>query len=285
VRRRWLSAELRQLRGNRTGSEVARAIGWSATKISRAESGREGFPPAEVEKLLDFYGVDGPHRNRLLELAADATRRGWWDDYAEAVNPQYLEYIGLEAEATYCRHWQTDVVPGLLQTEAYARQLGAAFRTVVPTIPPATQDRFVEVRMRRQERLTQEPTLRLSAVIDEAVLLRGVGHRGVMRDQLSRLAAAAEQPNVTVQILPLDQEVALGGTSSFVILSFGSQEEARDSSLVDVVSTENLTTRLYVEGEADIHLYRLFHEALTKTALPPDESRDLITQIAERSWS
>src|SRR5260370_23066416 len=99
VRRRRLAAELRRLRGNRTGSQISRGIGWSATKISRAESGHESIPPSEVEKLLDFYGVEDPLRGRLLELAEDATQRGWWEDYADAVTPEYLEFIGLEAEA------------------------------------------------------------------------------------------------------------------------------------------------------------------------------------------
>ena len=84
VRRRWLAAELRRLRGNRTGGEVSRAIGWSPTKISRAESGRESLPPTEVQKLIDYYGVTDPLRGRLLGLAEDAVRRGWWDDYDDA---------------------------------------------------------------------------------------------------------------------------------------------------------------------------------------------------------
>ena len=88
VRRRRLAAELRRLRGNRTGGQVSRGIGWSPTKISRAESGHESIPPSEVEKLLDFYGVEDPLRRRLLELAEDATQHGWWEDYADALTPE-----------------------------------------------------------------------------------------------------------------------------------------------------------------------------------------------------
>ena len=152
---------------------------WSATKISRAESGHESIPASEVEKLLDFYGVEDPLRARLLELAEDATQRGWWEDYADAVTAEYLEFIGLEAGAVSSLQWQTDVIPGLFQTEAYAKQLSAAWQTVVPTTPPSVADRFVRVRMRRQERLTHEPVLQLSVVLDEAVLLSErsiVGH-------------------------------------------------------------------------------------------------------------
>src|SRR5690349_9876099 len=109
VRRRRLAVELRRLRGNRTGNEVSRGIGWSTTKISRAESGRESLPPMEIEKLIDYYGVTDPLRGRLLELAEDAVQRGWWEDYADVLTPQYLEFIGLEAEAVSCLHWQADI--------------------------------------------------------------------------------------------------------------------------------------------------------------------------------
>ncbi len=284
VRRRRLAAELRRLRGSRTGSEVSRAIGWSTTKISRAESGRESLPPAEIEKLIDYYGVTDPVRGQLLSLAEDAGQRGWWDEYADALDPEYLEFVGLEAEATACFQWQSDYMPGLLQTEGYARRLSAVFQTLAPTVPPGVRERFVRVRMLRQERLTQEPVLRLSVVVDEAVLLRGIGDREVMRGQLARLAEAAELPNVDLRVLPLSENSGLS-VSTFVILSFGAQGAPDAAGLGDVVSAESLTTELYVEGETDTHLYRLFSRALTDAALPPAQSRGLILEIMRRSWS
>ena len=284
VRRRRLAAELRRLRGNRTGGQVSRGIGWSPTKISRAESGHESIPPSEVEKLLDFYGVEDPLRGRLLELAEDATQRGWWEDYAEAFTPEYLEFIGLEAEAVSSLQWQADMVPGLFQTEDYARQLTAAYQTVVPTTPPGIFDRFVQARMRRQERLTREPVLQLSVVLDEAVLLRRVGDRGVMRAQLQRLADVADMPNVDLRVMPLDREIGLHA-GSFVIMSFGSRLAVEAASLGDVVSTENLSTELYIEGETDTYLYRLFFQAAAEASLAPADSRQLIVTTTERAWS
>jgi hypothetical protein len=282
VRRRRLAAELRRLRGSRTGSEVSRGIGWSPTKVSRAESGRESIPPSEVEKLLDYYGVENPLRARLLELAEDATRRGWWDEYADALTPEFMEFIGLEEEAVSSLQWQVDAVPGLFQTEDYARELNLAYHSVVRTTPPSVLDRFLRVRMLRQERLTREPALQLSVIMDEAVLLRKVGDRGVMRAQLQRLAQVADLPNVDLRVLPLIRDVALLA-ATFVIMSFGSPGAA--DSLGDIVSTENLNTELYIEGETDTYLYRLFFEALTKASLPPAESRDLIVTTMERAWS
>ena len=284
VGRRRLAAELRRLRGNRTGNEVSRAIGWSTTKISRAESGRESLPPAEIERLVDYYGVPDPLRGRLLGLAEDAVQRGWWDEYAGALDPQYREFIGLEAEATSCLQWQSDFMPGLLQTEAYARRLIAVYRTLAPAVPPGVRERFLRVRMLRQERLTHEPVLRLSVVMDEAVLLRGVGDRAIMRDQLARLADVAEMPSVDLRVLPLNENNGLS-SGDFVIMSFGSPETPEAAALGDVVSTETLTTELYVEGETDTYLYRLFFQALSDAALPPAESRQFILSTMHRAWS
>jgi transcriptional regulator with XRE-family HTH domain len=284
VRRRRLAAELRRLRGSRTGSEVSRAIGWSPTKISRAESGRESIPPPEVEKLLNYYSVKDPLRGRLLGLAEDATERGWWDDYADTLTPQFLEFIGLEEEAVSSRQWQADAIPGLLQTEDYARQLIGAYHTVVPTVPPSVHERFLQVRMLRQERLIREPVLQLAVVLDEAVLLRRIGDRGLMRAQLARLIDAAELPNVDLRVLPLNREIALlAGT--FVIMSFSSRTIPEAGSVGDIVSTENLNTELYVEGETDTQLYRLFFEALTEASLSPDESQHLIVSTIEHTWA
>lgn len=283
VRRRRLAAELRRLRGNRTGGEIARGVGWSTSKVSRAESGRESLPPAEIKKLIDFYGVADPLRGRLLELAEDAVQRGWWDDYAGTLSSEYLEFIGLEAEAVACLQWQSDVIPGLLQTEAYSKRLNAAFRTMAPNIPPSAGERFVRVRMLRQERLVREPVLHLSVIIDESVLLRGIGGSAVMRPQLAHLLEMAELPNIDVRVLPLHEDHALAA-GPFVILRLGSLDLGADA-LGDIVSTETLSTALYIEGETDTHLFRLFFQALSAAALPSDASRDLIVSVMRSAWS
>ena len=283
VKRRRLAAELRKLRGSRKAGEIARAVGWSASKISRAESGHDSLPPEEIEKLVDYYVVTEPLRGRLLALAEDAVQRGWWEDYADVVSPQYMEFVGLEDEAASCFAWQADIVPGLLQTEAYMRQLSIAYQRVDPTIPHSENERFLQVRMRRQERLTRTPVLHLSAVIDEAVLLRRIGNSDLMRGQLQHLATMAELPNVDLRILPLNQHSGLV-TGAFVIMRFGSQGTP-GGSLGDVVSTEALATENYVEGETDTHLYSLFFESLQGAALPPADSRELIMSTATRLWS
>lgn len=281
VRRRRLAAELRRLRGGSTEAAVAKALGWSPAKVSRYELGQGGFPQDEVEKLLDFYGVDESRRAQLLAMAGEANQRGWWQDYAGALTPEYMEFIGLEAEAASAAVWQVGSVPGLLQTEEYARQIHAAYQQVVRT-PPGDIERRVQVRMIRQQVLTdRNPPLELSVVIDESVLLRKVGNRAVMHAQLRHLANRAELPNVELRVLPLGSDTSLMA-DSFVVFGFSPERET--SKLGDVVSTESLKSELYVAGETDTYIYRLFFQAFVEASLSTDESKGLIL-AAQRSWA
>jgi transcriptional regulator with XRE-family HTH domain len=287
VRRRRLATELRRLRESAGGDQaqtmakVARALRWSPSKISRYELGRTGLNPDEVQKLLDFYGVAEPERGQLLALAHDAAQKGWWEEYADALPEEYSEFIGLEAEATSIEQWQVEAIPGLLQTEQYARQVHLGYQRVAP-IPPSTVERRVKVRMIRQEALTRDPPLKLHVVVDESVLFRRIGDHSVMYAQLQRLAQAADLPNVTLQILPLSRDHSLL-VDSFVILRFGS---ATGTMLHDVVSQEHLVrSEFSIEGEGDTYLQRLAFKSLAEESLTPPESRDLITQIAQRTWS
>lgn len=277
VRRKLLAAELRRLRGERTGQEVATGLGWSASKISRYELGRSTLPIDEVEKLLDYYEVEGRERRELLALARDANRRGWWQEYADALPEEYQSFIGLEAEAASSLEWQVEIVPGLLQTEDYARHVFLGYQSVVP-IAPGVVERRVKVRTLRQKVLTRDPPLQLSVVLDEAVLLRRIGDNELMHAQLQHLVEVANLPNVDLRVLPLHNDRAMLA-NSFVLFSFG------EATLHDVVSTESVKSGLYVEDESDTYLYRLFFESLTGSSLPPAESQKMIRQTAKRVWA
>lgn len=283
VRRRRLAAELRRLRGVRKGTAVAAALGWSPAKISRYELGRTGFPVDELDKLLDYYRVAEPHRSHLLALAEDANLRGWWEDYSDVLNPEYTEFIGLEAEATSIGHLQIGVVPGLMQTEDYARQLNLGYQTAIPT-PPRVLERLVRVRMIRQELLTRDPPPRLTVVLDESVLMRKVGDSALMNAQLQHLATVGELPDVELRIMPLNRETPLVA-DSFVIFGFGDSSAGGVGELADVVSSESLKSELYVEGETDTYLYRLVLQGMVDASLSPEESRNLILHTAERLWA
>lgn len=281
VRRRRLAAELRRLRGSRTGATVAKALGWSPAKVSRYELGQGTFPLEEIEKLLDYYGVTEPRRAQLLDLAAEANERAWWDDYADALPSQYMEFIGLEAEAASESEWQMAAVPGLLQTREYARAVHSAHQQAI-LMPPGVFDRRVAVRMIRQEVLTtRNPPLELSVVIDESVLFRKVGSREVMAGQLRHLAEMSRLPNIDLRILPLERDRSLTA-DSFLIFGFSPAHET--SKLGDVVTTESAEISLYIEGESDTYIFRLFFRAFAEASLSPEDSRELILETVRRVW-
>jgi transcriptional regulator with XRE-family HTH domain len=281
VRRRRLAAELRRLRevSDKTAEEVGRVLGWSKAKVSRYELARGGLKPSDVERLLDVYGVRGEHRERLLALAEEATQKGWWEAYSDVLTEEHLAFIGLEAEATSVLQWQITVVPGLLQTERYAWHIFSGFQGV-RSAPSSVIERRVKTRMTRQQVLTRDQPLELTAVLDESVLRRQRGDRSVMYEQLQHLAQVSEWPNVTVKVLPLDGPKGLA-QDSFQILQFG---KAHETQLHDVVSAESVHAYLYVEGETDTHEFKLAFERLAQDALGPEESREFILRIA-RQWA
>jgi transcriptional regulator with XRE-family HTH domain len=281
VRRRRLAAELRAIRESKgkSGDAVAAALKWSASKISRYERARTGLRPQEVERLLDYYKITGPRRDLLLELAQDATQKGWWEEFADSLSDDYQQFIGLEHEATSISIWHVDVVAGLLQTEGYARHIIGSYSKVEP-VAPGMIGRMVRVRMRRQQVLDREDS-QLSVVLDESVLRRRIGDDSVMYEQLRHLAREADRPNLTLQILPLDAQHSVFG-ESFVIFGFDADGEAM---LQDVVSTEHLNAGFTLEGERETYLHRIAFRMLAEASLSPADSKALVLETAERLWS
>jgi hypothetical protein len=282
VRRRRLAAELRAIRESKSksGDTVAAALRWSPSKISRYELARTGLKLREVEKLLDYYEISGARRTLLLNLARDASQKGWWEDYTDFLTPDYQQFIGLEHEATSIDIWHVEVVSGLLQTEAYARHIIRSYNQVEP-IAPGLIERLVKVRMQRQQVLTREPPVELSIVLDESVLRRRIGNREVMNEQLKRLVEVSDRPNVTLRILPLETLHTVF-SESFVIFRFGQDS---DAILQDVVSAEHLKTDFSVEGERETYLHRIAFRMLSDSALDPAASRELILKTADSYWS
>ena len=281
VRRRRLAAELRAIRESkgRSGDSVAAALKWSASKISRYERARTGLRPREVERLLDYYQITGQRRALLLGLAEDAAQKGWWEEFGDSLSDDYKQFIGLEHEATSMAIWHVDVVPGLLQTEVYARHIISSYSRVEP-VPPGMIGRLVNVRMRRQQILSREER-QLTVVLDESVLQRRIGDDSVMYEQLRHLAREADRPNLTLQILPLDAQHTVFG-ESFVIFDFVADSDAM---LQEVVSTEQLKSGFILEGERETYLHRIAFQMLADAALDPAASRTLILETAESHWS
>lgn len=280
VRRRRLAAELRRLRASRgkTADDVGKGLGWSKAKVSRYELARGGLKPADVARLLDFYEVSGSHREQLLKLAEEATGKGWWDPYSDVLTEGHLAFIGLEAEATSILEWQLNVVPGLLQTEKYAREVLSGYQEVA-TISPHAIERQLQTRLTRQQRLTRDEPLELVALLDEAVLRRQWGGPSVMREQLQRLADLSELPNVEILVLPFSANHAVA-VDSFAILALGS---ADDAILREVVSMEHLSNEWYFEGDKDVNQFRLAFDRIREKTKSPAESRKLILDIASET--
>ncbi|MFD6168896.1 helix-turn-helix domain-containing protein [Streptomyces coeruleorubidus] len=277
VRRRKLGAELRALRTSAglTSGEAARLVGWHQSKVSRIETGTSGVKPADVRLLLDAYTVADTQLRELLMMLAGSDDSGgrhhWWHAYRGVLPPTYRDFISLESQAGAMRTLETTVVPGLLQTPEYAR---AVTKAAVESLSEDRLDTLVEVRLARQDVLRVDPPLELSAVLDEAVLRREVGGPGVMARQLERLVEAARLPQVRLQVLPFAAGAHIGVTGPFVIFSFSNTSD------LDVVVLDHLTSSLYLERKEDLQAYTEAFNALQIHALSPEDSLDFIAGTA-----
>lgn len=282
VRRRRLAAELRRLRigAGKTAEEAGESLGWSKAKISRYELAQSGLKITDVAKLLELYGVQGGHLEQLLMLAEEAAEKGWWEAYADVLTEGNRAFIALEAEATSILEWHINVVPGLLQTEQYAREVLTGYNEVA-TISPRAIERRLETRLIRQGLLTRAEPLQYIGLLDESIIYRQRGEPSVMRAQLERLADFSKLPNVTVRILPFARNHGLA-MDTFSILQFGKDYE---TALHDVVSIEHLSNEFYVEGDAETHTFQLAFEHLAEECLSPAESREFILTASRQAWS
>ncbi|MBT2387595.1 helix-turn-helix transcriptional regulator [Streptomyces sp. ISL-11] len=279
VRRRKLGAELRRQRelAGLTSLDAARAVGWHQSKVSRIETGSSGVKSADVALLLDAYQVTDPELRALLgalcgagSADAEGGRRGWWYAYRNLLPSAYLDFISLESEASRLRTLETAVVPGLLQTPAYAR---AVTRAALNDPPPEQVEELVRVRMARQSVLRGEKPLELCAVLDEAVLRHEVGGREVMAGQLRHLVETGSQGHVRLHVLPFSSSGHIGITGPFVIFSFPRIAD------LDVVVLDHLTSSLYLERKEDLRAYGAAFSTLRTHALSHENSLDFIAGI------
>jgi hypothetical protein len=267
-----LGARLRRLRQDRgIGRDTA---GWeirgSGSKISRMELGRVPFKERDVEDLLTLYGVDDDERAALMALTRRANAAPWWQPFGEVVPPWFLSYLGLEEAATLIRTYETQFVPGLLQTEQYARAL---ITRSCSGASPSEIDRRVEVRRGRRQVLDRSDPPHLWAVLDEAVLRRPVGGCEVMRAQLEALIEAAGRPHVRLQVVPFQGGTPAAPGFPFTILRFSEPE------LPDVVYVEQLTGAVYLDKPGDVDHYALAMERACLEADPPERAVETLTAV------
>ncbi|MCZ4118683.1 MULTISPECIES: helix-turn-helix domain-containing protein [unclassified Streptomyces] len=278
VYRRQLSSRLRELRDQAalTLTEVAKTVEVNQGSLSRIETGERGTTPVLVKALLDAYGVsDAETREDILDLvrADQAQSKPWWRKYSAVINTtQYGGYLALESSANTFRNYEPQLVPGLLQTGDYAREVITAMRV---DLDAKQIEALVTVRLGRQAILEGEGAPKLWAVIDEAALRRIAGSPAVLKGQLEHLLTLAKRPNITVQLLEFAAGFHPGLYGSFMLMGFPEPNP-------DVVWVENLTNSVYFDSSADVERYTEVFDHLRARALGPPETRArLSTMIKE----
>ncbi len=266
-----LGGQLRRLRETAgiSREDAGAAIGGSHAKISRLELGRVRFKDRDLTDLLAHYGIDdGPDRTQLLELAHRANQPGWWQQYGDVLPHWFETYLGLEPAAATIRNYEMQFVPGLLQTEDYARVVIGLGRR------PDPDGRAVDVRMRRQRLLRSDGGPRLVAVVDETALRRSLPGVEAMRRQLRHLAEMSESPSVQLRIVPFGAGMHPAAGGAFSILDF------EDTELPRIVYLEQLTSSLYLDKPADVNRYDEAMERLCAISAGPDEAPAVLERIS-----
>jgi transcriptional regulator with XRE-family HTH domain len=273
-----LRSELIRLRKERdlTQEQVAAALEWSSSKLIRVEGGRSSITKVDLDALLTTYGVSSESlRERLQTLGRGARERGWWEDYRDAIAATYLTYVGYEAGAAFIRQFQGGVVPGLLQTEEYARALTKS------TVEESKVEPVVRLRMRRQRELAQRSIPpRQYYVVDEAVIRRHIGieeNPAIMPDQLRYIAEkAAGDELITIRVIPFGAGAHAGLTGPFSLLEF-------EGGLPDILYLDAGREKIAMISGNDPQVaeYADDFEGLLERALSAGESIELIRDAAE----
>jgi transcriptional regulator with XRE-family HTH domain len=276
VTRRRLRGELRRLRDEQhLGQEhVANEMEWSISKLIRIENGSVGISINDLRALLDLYGVPDSDRGELIELARASRQRMWWSQYQKHLAPTYLEFIGFEADASRILAFQPSIVPGLLQTEGYARAINAATR--FSEQPRDGEEERIQVRLARQRDLFADGASPVDyvAIIDEPVLRRPVGGAETMRAQLDHLVEMTRRPSVEVCVLPIAVGAHPGLTGGFTILQY---TEAADDDVVYLDGGPNQA--ILREQTGRVAEYREVFDRLLALSVRGEEAVELIRGV------
>jgi transcriptional regulator with XRE-family HTH domain len=276
--RRRLVAELKRARNAKglTQSRTAEAMEWSQSKIQRIEKGSSGIKTNDLRVLLQFYGItDKEQRDQLLELARDARKPSWWSEYRDNAPKELLTLIDYESMASVIRQFETVFIPGILQTEEYARAVLEIFYD--EKTASGRVDALVELRKKRQELLSPESGLSFYFVLDESAIRRVVGGYSGRRLQLYRLIEVAKSPNVTIEVVPFSAGINPGMKGPFEIIEFA------DESDEDLVFEENSRGDTFLSDSAAVTRHREVFERLEKVSLNPDDTVALLRNVADET--
>jgi transcriptional regulator with XRE-family HTH domain len=274
VRRRRLGSELRRLREARSINleVVADRLGLAASTLSRIENGKAPTKTAYLTALLEVYEVTDPEQRQILiDMAREGHRKGWWAGYEDVLPTGFGIYVGLEADASGLRIYETQVVNGLLQTPEYAK---AILREVNKKASPDQLQRATELRIKRQHTVEKPDPPDLWLILDEAVIRRPIGGPEVMASQLKHLVEASHWPNVTLQVLPFSAGAHSALPGPFTILEF---PERTDD---DVVYLDSWGGPIYLEKERDVRMCAEAFDRLRAAALSTNDSVALANQVA-----
>jgi hypothetical protein len=283
--RRFIGRRFEALRAQAglTQEQAAKRLERGRITIARIEAGDQTvrFREIDVRAMLSVFKADERTSELLLALTAETRngrRKSWWHDYTETALPNWFGlYVTLEDSAETIRQYEAELVPGLLQTKAYAEQV---IRVPAGYIPETEIARRVNVRIERQSLLTRPRAPHLSVILNEAVLRRPAGGPAIMREQLEYLDAVTVRGNVSVRILPFARGVH-GATSSFALLDFPETEHSREPIEPPLAYAESLTGAMYLSKPDEVAAYRLAWVDLEGRALDEKESRALITAMQE----
>lgn len=265
--RKRLATALRDLREQRghTLDHVAGELLISVSKLSRLEKA-QGLPQLrDVRDLADFYGLKGTTTaESLMRWARDGRRKGWWTDFTDVFRPEDAEFIGYENEATVSLQYGIPVIPGLLQTPAYARSL---LSNMSPQWSEYELDRVLRTRQIRQQNLLERQgvkPLELKVVLHESCLMQSAGSSEVLRDQLISLQTSAKSDNIDMRVLPMRAEPHPAITSMWQHFSFGEEIDR------DVVFLETCAGMKYIEDEPMVRRFERWFAELTRRSLDPE---------------
>jgi transcriptional regulator with XRE-family HTH domain len=279
VRKLQLGNELRRLReaAGRTPAEAAKIIDCNVTKISRLETAQSGIALGDLKLLLEFYGDEPEHIEWMIALSRGNTERGRWAGHRAVVPTWFRSYLDLERDAEDIRLTEVEVVPGLLQTKAYAQSIMQAKSMRGDTADP---DAAVLARLERQEILNRDDPARVSAILSESCVRRMIGGPTVMAEQIRHLIELSERPHLQIQLRPFDDGPDVGAlVHRFVMMRVPSPG---GSPPLEFVYCEDLEDARYVDDPKVVRIYNSVWGALQAAALSPSATRRMLAAIAQQ---
>ncbi|AYG77944.1 hypothetical protein DWB77_00051 [Streptomyces hundungensis] len=274
IKRRRVGAQLRRWRAEMPSGEAAKLMGWSSPRLSRVERGLYKISATDVRKICGFYGIeDNSAIEEVAKVAEEPPGGGWWAPYVGRVSQPYLDFVELEAEAeTICTHHPV-VIPGLLQSAGYVREIIG--RDPLSPVKEQTAEQLVSIRLARQELLSRTDTpVNVHAILPESALHARFENPAVMRDQLRKLLDIAERPSTKVQIVPLTARPGVGSNGPITVMSFRHPWSP-------VASLDNSMGGTHTEDAETVDYHATLFDKLANTALPVDKTRDLISEYLE----